>query len=172
MQKLIVIANIIDKVNSKLGSIFIWLGLLLVLVQFSLVVAGHVFHVGFIGLQELLFYINSLLFLGGAGYALLHDEHVRVDIFYRDASEQKKHLVNLVGTIFLLFPVMALVWLSATPFVLNSWKILEGSIETSGLQAVFILKSFILVFAASLTLQGISIVIKSLSFLMGAKPHD
>ena len=152
----------IDHFNQKIGNILIWLSLFLVLLQFSLVIAAHVFHVGFIGFQELLFYINSLMFLGGAGYTLLHDEHVRVDVFYRDAKPHKKHLVNLLGSLLLLFPVLIMVWMTATPFVISSWQVFEGSIETSGLHAVFILKTFILFFAASLSLQAFSMAVKAL----------
>ena len=160
------LANTIDKINSKLASVLMWLSLMLVLVQFSLVISAHVFHIGSIGMQELLFYINSLMFLAGAGYTLLEDEHVRVDIFYIDASENRKHLVNLLGSVFLLLPVVILVWLSATPYVVSSWRVLEGSIETSGLHSVFILKTFILLFAATLSLQGFSLGVKSLYGLM------
>ena len=72
-----------------------------------------------------------------------------------------KAWVNLMGTLFLLFPVMGLLWVSAWPYVAASWAVLEGSTETTGLQAVYILKSFLLLFAATLTLQGVSLVIRS-----------
>lgn len=166
------IAHKIDLLNTKFGKALLWLSLLLVLLQFSLVVVNHVFHVGYIGLQELLFYLNSLMFLGGAGYTLLHDEHVRVDVLYRDAPQKTKHMVNLFGSVFLLSPVLILIWLSATPFVFKSWQVLEGSIETSGLPAVFILKTFILFYAFSLTMQCFSIIIKALTGLSTGKKHD
>lgn len=169
-QTLLNISAKIDQFNHALGKSLIWMGLLLVLVQFSLVVASHVFHMGSIAAQELLFYINSLMFLGGAGYTLLHDKHVRVDVFYRDAPATRKHKVNLLGSLFLLLPIVLLLWISATPFVISSWLVLEGSIETSGLPAVFILKSFILLFALSLSAQAISLIIQSLHGLR-ASPH-
>lgn len=166
------ISHKIDLLNAKFGKALIWLSLLLVLLQFSLVVVNHVFHVGYIGLQELLFYLNSLMFLGGAGYTLLHDEHVRVDVLYRSASQKTKHMVNFFGSIFLLLPILILIWLSATPFVFKSWLVLEGSIETSGLPAVFILKTFILLYALSLTMQCFSIATKALNGLRAGEKHD
>lgn len=155
------LAQTIDGLNRRLGQLLGWAVLLLVLVQFLVVVLTNVFRIGSIQLQESLLYINSLIFLGAAGYTLLHDEQVRVDIFYRGASARFRAWVNLLGTLFLLFPVMALLWTSAWPYVTASWAVLEGSTETTGLQAIFILKSFLLLFVLTLTLQGISLAIRS-----------
>jgi TRAP-type mannitol/chloroaromatic compound transport system permease small subunit len=159
------ISDKIDMLNAKFGQSLIWLSLLLVLLQFSLVVLSHVFHVGFIGLQELLFYLNSLMFLGGAGYTLLHEGHVRVDVYYLDAPSRTKHYINFFGCLVLLLPVLILIWVSATPFVIKSWQVFEGSIETSGLHAVFILKTFILLYALSLTAQCFSLAVHSINGL-------
>lgn len=154
-------ADAIDGLNARLGRGLGWAALLLILTQFAIVILTNVFRIGSIQLQESLLYMNSLIFLGAAGYTLLRDEQVRVDIFYRGASARFKAWVNLFGTVFLLFPVMGLLWVSAWPYVAASWAVLEGSTETTGLQAVFILKSFLLLFTATLTLQGASLVIRS-----------
>ena len=137
------------------------MALALVLVQFSLVLLNH-FHLGSIWLQELLLYINSLMFLGGAGYTFLFDKHVRVDIFYFHASDSKKRHINTLGTLFFLLPLLILLWDSAGPFALTAWKNMEGSVETSGLQAVFLLKSFILIFALGLTVHAYATLSRSL----------
>ena len=55
------------------------------------------------------------------------------------------------------------------PYVLSSIQNLEASFETSGLQIVYVLKSFILLFAFSLTIQGISLAIRSWNAWQGAK---
>lgn len=155
------LADAIDGLNVRLGRLLGWAALLLVLAQFAIVVLTNVFRIGSIQLQESLLYLNSLIFLGAAGYTLLRDEQVRVDIFYRDASPRFRARVNLFGTIFLLFPVMGLLWVSAWPYVAASWAVLEGSTETTGLQAVYILKSFLLLFTVTLSLQGLSLAIRS-----------
>ena len=155
------LADAIDAMNRRLGRLLGWAVLLLILAQFAIIVLTNVFRVGSIQLQESLLYANSLIFLGAAGYTLLRDEQVRVDIFYRGAPKRFKARVNLFGTLFLLFPVMGLLGVSAWPYVAASWAVLEGSTETTGLQAVFILKSFLLLFTATLTLQGVSLAIRS-----------
>lgn len=161
MKELERLADAIDGLNLRLGRLLSWAVLLLVLAQFAIVVLTNVFRIGSIQLQESLLYINSLIFLGAAGYTLLKDEQVRVDIFYRGASPRFRAWVNLLGTVFLLFPVMGLLWVSAWPYVAASWAVLEGSIETTGLQAVYILKSFLLLFTVTLSLQGLSLAIRS-----------
>jgi TRAP-type mannitol/chloroaromatic compound transport system permease small subunit len=105
----------------------------------------------------------------GSGYTLLHNGHVRLDIFYRDASIRTQALVDLWGSIGLLIPVTVLIWWSSWPYVAGSWKVLEGSKETSGIHAVFLLKTVILVFAALMLVQGISLMAKSILTLKGRR---
>lgn len=161
MQKLLLISDWIDALNERLGRALSILVLVLILVQFALVIMSANFRVGSIKLQESLLYINALMFLGAAGYTLLHDSHVRVDIFYSHASDKGKARINFLGTILLLLPFLGFLWVIALPYALHSWVILEASFETSGLPFVYILKSFILVFALSLTAQGFSLAVRS-----------
>jgi len=159
--KLLQLSEACDGFNNRLGRLLGWASLVLVLVQFLLVVMSNSFHLGSIKLQESLFYINSLMFLGASGYGLLHEAHVRVDLFYRDANQRYQTAVNFWGALLLLLPAMMLVWWAGIPYVMSSWANMEGSVETSGLHAVFILKSFVLLFALGLTLQGVSLLIRS-----------
>lgn len=161
------IASSIDFLNGKLGAGVSWLALLLVLVQFTIVILRYVFGVGFVQMQESVVYLHGVLFMLAAGYTLLEDGHVRVDIFYRDASPKRKATVDLLGTLFLLIPVITLILWVSYPYVQRSWASFEGSRETSGIQAVFLLKSVILVFGVVVLLQGISKAIHALMVLLG-----
>src|SRR5690606_22320398 len=98
---------------------------------------------------------------------LKHDGHVRVDVFYRGASPRAKAWVDLLGSLFFLLPVTWITWTTAWPYVSASWAIHEGSTETSGIQAIFLLKTTILVFAALVALQGVSTLIHSILRLTG-----
>ena len=135
--------------------------IVLVIVQFGLVLGHYVFRVGSIMVQESLLYINAFLFLTAAGVTLLEDGHVRVDIFYRGASSRHKARVDFWGTAVFLVPVLALLWVYGLPYVANSWAELEGSIETGGLPAVFLLKTLILFAAATLSLQAVALLLRS-----------
>lgn len=164
-------AKAIDRVNKALGRFLGWGVLALVLVQVLIILLNNVFRIGSIELQESLLYINSMIFLGAAGYTLAVDDHVRVDIFYSTARPRTKAIINLLGTLFLLFPVLWLLWRFGLPYVLASWAVFEGSTETTGLQGIYLLKSLLLVYVVLLGAQGLSLVIRSALFLM-PKPRS
>jgi TRAP-type mannitol/chloroaromatic compound transport system permease small subunit len=138
------------------GRILAVLPLALILVQFIVVLMVYVFGTGSIQMQESLFYINACIFLGGAGYTAVRDGHVRVDLFYCGMTPRRKDWVNFLGTLFLLVPFLVLFWMSATPYVMDSWKFRETSVEASGLPFVYILKSTLLLFAFTLSVQAVA----------------
>jgi TRAP-type mannitol/chloroaromatic compound transport system permease small subunit len=172
------VAQRIDALNENIGKAVAWLALLMVIVQFIVVIMRYVFGIGSIFMQESIIYLHAIVFMLGAGYTLLHNGHVRVDIFYREASPQRKAVVDLLGVAIFLIPVCALIWWGSWSYVANSWRVFEGSRETSGIQAVFLLKTVILVFVVLVVLQGISLAIRSLLILAGVEqakvdePHD
>lgn len=161
------LARLIDRINDRIGRAVAWLALVMVLVQFVIVVQRYVFGIGSIWMQESMVYMHATLFMLAAGYTLLHNGHVRVDIFYREASPRRKALTDLAGALFFLLPMCAATAWLAWPYVANSWAIFEGSKETSGIHAVFLLKSVILAFAVLVALQGISLAIHAVRVLKG-----
>ncbi|MFC4349883.1 TRAP transporter small permease subunit [Kordiimonas lipolytica] len=146
----------LDAFQEKSGHVLAVLPLALVLIQFAVVLMVYVFATGSIQLQESLQYINAMMFLGGAGYTAVKDGHVRVDIFYSRMSERGQAIVNFCGTLFLLVPFLVLFWISALPYVMDSWAIKETSVEASGLPFVYILKSTLLLFALTLSLHAVA----------------
>lgn len=161
------IARGIDWFNERVGRVVAWVALAMVLMQFIVVEMRYIFGLGSIFMQESIFYMHGVLFMIGAGYTLLHNGHVRVDIFYREASKKRKALVDLAGVIVFLFPISFLIWWAGWAYVARSWSVLEGSTETSGIPAVFLLKTVILVFATLLPLQGVSMAARSILVLKG-----
>ena len=157
----------IDALNDRIGRAVMWLALVIALIQFATVIGRYVFSIGFIPVQESIWYLNGMLFMTGAGFALYADAHVRVDILYRPARPRTKALVDLLGALFLLLPVCAaLIWLSFS-YVVNSWRILETSTEVSGLPLIFALKTFIWVFAVLVGLQGIAMAGRAFEAIRG-----
>lgn len=150
------IASVIDRINERIGRAVSWLALVLVLVQFVIVLMRYVFGISYVFMQESLIYLHASIFMVAAAYTFKHDGHVRVDIFYGGASERFKAWVDLLGCLIFLLPLMAITWHEGWPYVSASWAIHEGSTETSGIQAVFLLKTLILVFAVLMALQGLA----------------
>ena len=158
---LIRISSLFDKINEFVGKNISWFIILMVVVQLAIVMSRYIYGIGFLKLQELLIYLHGSLFTLAAGYTLLKDEHVRVDLIYREASQKYKSLINIFGTLIFLIPFCLLTFSTSLPYVRRSWKILEGSPETSGLNAVFILKTVLIIFPILLLLQSFSIIIRS-----------
>lgn len=167
MPSLAALARAIDRLNSVIGQATAWLALIMVLVQFLVVVLRYVFGLGSIWMQESIIYMHGLLFMVGAGYTLLHDGHVRVDVFYREATRRRKAWVNLLGSVFFLIPFCILILWVSFPYVQNAWRVMEGSKETSGIQGIYLLKTVILVFGGLVILQGISVIARSVLTLTG-----
>lgn len=159
----------IDAFSNQVGRLISWTAIIMVLVQFFVVVMRYIFSFGFLWMQESVLYLHSILFLLGASYTLLHEGHVRVDIFYREHSAYGKAVVDFIGSIVFLLPVCVLLWWWSWPFVEQSWSILETSRETSGLPIVYLLKTLVLVFAALMAVQGVSMALSALLTLSGHK---
>ena len=158
-------ANRIDRLTTAIGRTVAWLALVVVLLQFALVVARYLFGLGSIWLSEAVIYGHATLFMLAAAWTLKAGGHVRVDIFYAEASPRSKATVDLLGALLLLLPFAAvLVWLSL-PYAARSWAILERSQESSGLPLVFLLKTLIPLFALLLALQGVAQAIRALTAL-------
>ncbi|WMS41100.1 TRAP transporter small permease subunit [Acuticoccus sp. MNP-M23] len=161
------LADTIDNTNRFIGKVVAWLALVMVVVQFGVVVARYVFGVGDLWAQESVVYMHATLFMMAAAYTLSEDGHVRVDIFYRSVTPRARALVNLIGSIFLLIPVALMITYSSWTYVANSWRIFEGSIETSGIPGVFLLKTAIPVFGILIAAQGLVMVLRSILYLSG-----
>lgn len=159
------VADRIDRLTSALGRAAAWLALVVVLLQFALVVARYLFGLGSVWLTETVIYAHAALFMLAAAWTLQVGGHVRVDIFYADASAHTKALIDFVGALVLLLPFMVvLIWL-AIPYAARSWSILEHSQEASGLPVVFVLKTLIPLFALLMALQGIAQAIRAAALL-------
>ncbi len=153
-------ASYIDALNLAVAKVLQWFVVAMVLIQFGVVIGRYVFGVNSIWIQESVLYLHAGLFMLAAGYTLLVDKHVRVDIFYAKVSKNTRRHIDIAGHLLLLLPAMAtLAWWS-WPSVRNSWKILEGPISVGGIEAVFLLKSLIPIFCLLVTLQSLAILLR------------
>ena len=160
------ISRTIDRINTFVGYLCGLFAFLMVLLVFTVVVMRYGFSVGFIWMQEAYVWLHSFIFMLGSGFTYLANEHVRIDVFYRDASEKYKATIDLIGNIFLLAPFLYIIWQYSYPFVYRSFLMNEVSREAGGMPALFVLKSAILWFCLVLFLQLISNVSKSIQVLL------
>ena len=167
MKPLAAFVAAVDRLNDIVGRGVAWLTLGMVLVTFVVVVLRYVFSIGFVWMQETYVWMHGVVFMAGAGYTLLHNGHVRVDIFYRPAGPRFKAWVDLCGATALLMPMIGMAFWVAWPYVIASWSRLEQSREAGGLPGLYLLKSVLLVFAVLLGLQALSLAGRSVLVLTG-----
>jgi TRAP-type mannitol/chloroaromatic compound transport system permease small subunit len=163
------LADRIDRLNAVIGRTVAWLVLIVVLLQFALVVARYLFGLGSVWMTETVIYAHSALFMLAAAWTLRAGGHVRVDIFYAEASARTKALIDLVGALLLLLPFMLVLFWLSVPYAARSWAIFEQSQEASGLPLVFVLKTLIPLFALLMALQGLAQAIRAAAALSRAR---
>ena len=160
-------ARRIDRFQEWFGRGVSWLSLGMVLVVFGDVISRYAFRATHGGIQELEWYLFGTLYLLAAGYTLLHDEHVRVDIMYSKLSPRGRARLDFVLFLVFFFPSCLLVVYTAWPFVRTAWSVWEGSPDPGGLPLRWLLKSMIIAGFVLLVVQGISQTIKSFYTAMG-----
>lgn len=155
----------INMLNKIIGNAFSTLALAIVLVCFAVVVERYLFSTTRLWMQDLYVWLNGAMFTAVAGYALFRNQHVRVDIFYRPASNRRKAMADLIGVSLFLLPFMYIVTTYSMSYVQRSWRFMEGSANIGGMPGLYILKSFLLVFTALVALQGVAMLIRSVLIL-------
>ena len=139
----------------------------MVVTTFVIVVMRYIFDAGLIWLQESVVWMHATVFMVGAAHTLLHDGHVRVDIFYRDMSMRHKAFVDLFGAMFLLLPLCAFLTSKSFDFAMTSWAMHEASRESGGLPYPLlpIVKSVLIIMPITVGLQGVSLLLRSIQSL-------
>ena len=140
----------LEKTINSLGKFISLMIPIMTILMIVIIVARYFFGIGLTGVQELVMYIHALIFLGCAGYVHFKDEHVRVDIFYRDSSNTYKKNINFFFSLFFLIPVCFVVGFYSYELVEMSWKIKETSTEAGGLNFVYLQKSLVILFPLTL----------------------
>ena len=162
---------VFDKISIVSGRITSWLTLVMVVVTVIVVVMRYVFDAGAVWLQESVVWMHAVVFMVGAAYTLQQDEHVRVDIFYRNMGERRRAWIDLLGTLLFLLPLCVFLGYKSWDFVVVSWHLAESSREPGGMPYPFVplLKSVLLVMPLLLVLQGLSMLIRALQVLRGPR---
>ena len=157
--------NLFDRISNITGKATSWLTLAMVILTSIIVVMRYVFDAGLIWMQESVTWMHAAVFMVGAAYTLLHEEHVRVDIFYRKMSERNRAIVDLIGVVLFLLPLCGLLALMAYDFAAAAWSIHETSREPGGLPYPMIplMKSIVIFMPVAVALQGISMLTRSIT---------
>jgi TRAP-type mannitol/chloroaromatic compound transport system permease small subunit len=157
----------IDTLNEWVGRGVAWITAGLVMVVFVDVLMRYIFNTSFVFTQELEWHLFGFIFLIGAGYTLLHDGHVRVDIIYQRLGLKGRAWINFFGVLFFLIPGCLMVLTTSWKFTMTSFLMLEGSPDPGGIPFRFIIKGCIPAGFTLLLLQGISLGLHSFMQILG-----
>ena len=153
--------KVLEKYINFLGEKISCLIPVIVVLMIFVIVSRYFFGVGRTDIQELVMYFHALVFLGCAGYVMNHDEHVRVDIFYRNASQKYKKSINFIFGLVFLLPLIAITFFYSIETIEASWKMSEASTEAGGLAYVYIQKTLMILFPLTLLAALINQFIKT-----------
>jgi len=154
------LAGGIDALVDLVGRITSWLALGIALLMGANVLLRYGFSYGFIWAQELEWHIFVPICLFGMSYALLHGEHVRVDVLYASLGPRTRRIIDIIAAFLSMVFCIAVIWLSI-PYVHQSWSIGEGTANPGGVEYRYVVKSLIPIGFALLFLQSLSQAIKS-----------
>lgn len=166
MTPLLSLSTLIDKINERVGKGAFWLVLLMTIISAGNAVVRFIFDYSSNGLLEIQWYLFAAIFLLCSPYTLQKNEHVRIDVVSGKFSPRGLAIIDIIGTLFFLLPMVVLVlWLSL-PLVANSFQINEMSANAGGLIR-WPVKALLPLGFLLLALQGISELIKRVAFLQG-----
>lgn len=169
MSSLLSLSRIIDRLNERVGQAFYWLVLVTVLISAANAIVRKVFNYSSNGLLEIQWYFFSAIFLFLAGYTLLRNEHVRIDVISSRLSKRAQTWIDILGTLFFLLPMaILLMWLSWPVFV-DAYQRNEVSTNAGGL-IIWPARLLVPVGFFLLVAQGVSELIKRIAFLRGLIP--
>ena len=169
MHLLLRISALIDGLNERIGKAVYWLVLVAVLISAGNAIVRKLFNMSSNAFLEAQWYLFSAVFLLCAGFTLLRNEHVRIDVIAGRLSPRAQAWIDVLGTIFFLMPMVLLfIWLSWPVFV-RTFTHGEISTNAGGLM-IWPARLLVPIGFTLLALQGVSELVKRIAFLAGKAP--
>ncbi|MBI3445957.1 MAG: TRAP transporter small permease subunit [Magnetospirillum sp.] len=169
MKPLLSLSSLIDRLNERVGQTVVWLILVMVIVSSGNAVIRYIFSNSSNAWLEVQWYLFSTVFLLCAGYTLLRNEHIRIDVVAGRMSRRTQLWIDILGTIVFLFPMAMLILTLSWPMFMKSITMNEMSSDAGGLIR-WPVKLMIPVGFTLLMLQGLSELIKKVAILRGLLP--
>ena len=155
------ITYILDRISKYAGLFAAILVVILSLLVVYDAAMRYLFSAGSIALQEIEWHLFDVIFLLGLTYALKHDKHVRVDIFFERYSHDARAIVQILSMLLLVIPFSLLFLNDAYDMTVQSYLQNEISSDPGGLTHRWVIKAMLVLAFVLLVLQALSEVLKS-----------
>ena len=169
MELLLRVSRLIDALNERVGRSVYWLVLVAVVISAGNAIVRKLFNMSSNAFLEAQWYLFSAVFLLGAGFTLLRNEHVRIDVIAGRLSPRAQAWIDVFGTLFFLLPMALLLLYLSWPVFVRTFVHQEISTNAGGLW-IWPARVLVPIGFALLSLQGLSELLKRIAFLAGAGP--
>ena len=169
MQFLLRLSRGMDAISDWVGRILIWALFTTVIVSAANAIVRKVFSVGSNAWLEVQWYLFAAVFLLGAGYAFLHNAHVRIDFISGRLSARTRNIIDIVGIVAFLTPLAWILLQLSWPLFVKAWQSGEMSQNAGGLVRWPVLALLPLGMVLLLA-QAASELVKRVAFLKGLIP--
>ncbi len=170
LNALLAVSRAIDAMSERIGRLVYWLILAVVLISATNATIRKAFNYSSNAYLEIQWYMFSVIFLFGAGYVLLRNEHVRIDIIQGRLSARTQNWIDVFGLVFFLFPMTFVIMYFSWPLFMDSFTRNEVSTNAGGL-IIWPARLMVPIGFFLLILQGASELIKRIAFLQGKIPN-
>ena len=170
MNALLALSRAIDALTERIGRFVYWLILVVVIISALNATVRKIFNYSSNAYLEIQWYLFSFIFLIGAGYTFLRNEHVRIDIITGRLSARAQNWIDVIGILFFLFPMAIIIGWFSWPLFMDSFVRHEVSTNAGGL-IIWPARLMVPIGFALLLVQGVSELIKRIAFLRGAIPN-
>ena len=116
-------------------------------------------------LSDSIQYVHAIIFMVGVSYAMKHNDHVRIDILYRNRTEHGQAWINIIGCLLLFYPTFIFLLLMSWDYVLIAWTIGEASSRPGGLPFIYLLKSLLIIMPIMMIIQGTALLLRNIQIL-------
>ena len=170
MNALLAVSRAIDAMSERIGRLVYWLILAVVLISATNATVRKAFNYSSNAYLEIQWYLFSVIFLFGAGYVLLRNEHVRIDIISGRLSARAQNWIDVFGLVFFLFPMAFVIMYFSWPLFMDSFTRNEVSTNAGGL-IIWPARLMVPIGFFLLIVQGASELIKRIAFLQSKIPN-
>lgn len=138
MPLLLAISRTIDAFNARVGRAAAWLVVAAILISATNAIIRKLFDTSSNAWLELQWVLFGAVFLLCAPWTLRLNEHIRIDVAANRLSKRTRDWIEIVGHVFFLLPIAAVMVVLSWPFFLRSapaaaevWSALGGLVSTT-----------------------------------------